>query len=254
MASFKQIQADWAQWLRDTRCAPPEGIEARRLAVYQRLLHNNIESFLERGFPVLAQVLKEQQWRKLVDDFIAKHRAKSPLFSKIGAEFVDFLSRENSSMLPDYTYQLAFYERMELDAFHCQQSCLPPAVTELDLASQSWLVNPSLQWGAFEYLVQSISAENSAAQRLEQPQYLVVYRVDEKSPQGLESQIKFMQVNAVTMLLLEQLQQQPGLPIAELSQKLSKLVPQLAQSQLEQGLELTIPDLQQRAVLFPAVN
>lgn len=254
MDSFKQTQAHWAQWLRDSSCAPPEGIEARRLAVYRRLVHNNIESFLERGFPVLAEVLSERQWQQLVGGFIANHHANSPLFSRIGAEFVDYLGQLNSSDLPDYTYQLAFYERMELEAFHCQQPCLPPTLIESDVTQQRWVVNPSLQWGAFEYLVQSISAENSELEPLQQPQYLAVYRLDEQSAVGLASQVKFMQVNAVTMLLLEQLEQQPGLTIAQLSQKLSKLLPQFELSQLAQGLQLTIPDLQQRAVLFPAGN
>lgn len=257
MTDFKSIQKQWAQWLRNSEAAPQPDADQRRLAVYRRLVHNNIESFIERGFPVLESVLADHQWQQLMADFIANHHAKGPLFSDIGREFVSYLQSLSNSNLPDYVLPLARYERMELDALYCETACVPP-VCEGDFTAWHWSVNPSLVWHEFNYPVHTIRADNLPQEPLAQTMFLAVYRVDTDPKESKElhpnSHVKFMQLNAVTMLLIDVLQQQPQLSITELTEYLAEQLPQFTRQQLLQGLEVTIPDLYQRAMLFPSTN
>src|SRR5690554_345835 len=255
MADFKTIQKQWAQWLRHADAAPPAGVEQRRLAVYRRLVHNNIESFIERGFPVLESVLPVPQWQQLITDFIANHHAKAPLFSDIGREFIDYLASQTLTNLPDFVLPLACYERMELDALYCDSPCIL-SVCKGELMSLQWSVNPSLTWRAFNYPVHTISPDNRPTTQLETRIFLAVYRADSAADAARElhqsSHVKFIQLNAVTMLLIDVLQQQPQQSITALAEQLAEQLPQFSQQQLLQGLNATIPDLYQRAMLFPS--
>lgn len=259
MDDFREIQKQWALWLRNPDGAsPPANVSNRRLQVYNRLVRNNIESFVERGFPVLAEVLSQQQWQSLLQAFIEKHHSKSPLFANIGDEFVNFLetftrSQASAISYPGFTYQLACYERMEVEAYHAQMSCIPPVVAQAECTS--WCVNPSLQWRDFNYPVHTIQPQLIPNTPLPQPIFIAVYRVDcfDENKQ-LSSTVKFMQLNPVTMLLIDLLQRQPGLSITDMAVRLSEQLPQYSVQQLEQGLLTTIPDLYQRAMLFPFAN
>lgn len=259
MDEFKQIQQQWAKWLRNPQTEePPVNADSNRLKVYNRLVRNNIESFIERGFPVLAKVLTRSQWQTLMQNFIAQHQAESPLFANIGYEFVCFLEQYTANAqvrqaYPNFMYQLACYERMEVEAYHAESLCMPALVTH---PQQSlWQVNPSLQWREFNYPVHTISADSQPTTELPQPLFIAVYRVDEiDENQQFSSAVKFMQLNPVTMLLIDLLQRQPGMSIADMVTALSEQLPQYSAQQLEQGLFTTIPDLYQRAMLFPFAN
>lgn len=254
MSDFKRIQYQWAAWLREPDSAEPPAAEQKRLAVYQRLVRNNIEGFIARGFPVLKSVLNAQHWQLLVNDFIAKHHATSPLFAEIGTEFVAFIANYEASWLPPFSYQLAVYERLELDAYHYSDTCRVEHDVSLDIEQVAWRVNPSLKWHAFDYPVHTIAPDAIPKEPLAAPVFLAVYRVDEAEELHFSSRVKFMQLNPVTMLLVDYLQQHPSQNLAEIAEALAQQLPQFNQSQLYQGLVTTVPDLYQRAMLFPSAN
>lgn len=62
----------------------PNGIEARRMRIYNELVYNNIESALLICFPVLKKMLGRRLWARLLRAFIAKHRCYAPFFRQIG--------------------------------------------------------------------------------------------------------------------------------------------------------------------------
>ncbi|PHR65337.1 putative DNA-binding domain-containing protein [Pseudidiomarina marina] len=253
MSEFRRIQEQWSRWLRDPfQAEPPQG-EARRLKVYQRLVHNNIESFITRGFPVLFSTFTNEQEREILQSFIAQHHSKSPLFSEIGAEFTEFLAIYEASWLPEWSYQLALYERMELEVYHYDSACFQPPLN-VALDASSWQVNPSLQWHAFDYPVHTIQPDVTPNEPLNQPCYLAVYRVDQMQNGNLESNVKFLQLNAVTMLFVDYLLQCSSSTLAEAADYLSSQLPQFTKEQLYQGLLATVPELYQRAMLFPSSN
>lgn len=99
--------------------APPAGIDDRRLAVYRDLVANNLRSLLAGNFPVIRKTLGQARWHALVARFQACHRSRTPLFTRIGAEFVDWLQQSAPSTDGDdaahaWLAELAHYEWCEL--------------------------------------------------------------------------------------------------------------------------------------------
>jgi len=253
MTEFQRIQEQWSRWLRDPNGSDQPDAELRRLQVYRRLVKNNIDGFVTRGFPVLFSILTTEQSQTLLQTFIAQHQAKSPLFSAIGAEFVDFLADYEQAWLPASSYQLAVYERMEVEAYNYDAACILPSL-ETSLESVLWEINPSLQWHAFDYPVHTIQPELVPEQPLDQPCYLAVYRVDEINHDMITANVKFLQLNAVTMVLVDFLLQHPKLTVAQITEHLANQLPQFPAEQLHQGLLATVPELYQRGLLFPSRN
>ena len=116
LPEFQRYQREFTAHVRDPRAAQrPDGVEARRMRVYNELLFNNLKGFLDTCFPVASDLLGETRWRRLVREFFARHRCTSPLFRQIPEEFVRWLAaREDGPKLPDWLPHLVHYEWVEL--------------------------------------------------------------------------------------------------------------------------------------------
>lgn len=115
--TLRQQQFQLAAHLRDpAHCAPPPGLEDRRLAIYRELFFGNIESLLSGNFPVIRKTLEATRWQALVRDFYVRHRSQTPLFAEIGREFVSFLQERAGAHAGDPAWlpELAHYEWVEL--------------------------------------------------------------------------------------------------------------------------------------------
>lgn len=113
--TLREQQSVLARHLRDPARHPsPPGIEARRLRVYRELFLGSIESLLAGGFPVIRQTLGDADWSALVRTFYADHRSRTPLFTRIAGEFVEFIeTRADAARLPPWLPELAHYEWVE---------------------------------------------------------------------------------------------------------------------------------------------
>ncbi len=258
MTDFKDIQRQWGRWLRDDNSPAPEGIEARRLAVYKRLVRNNIENFLERGFPVLVKVLGESGWQQLVHQYLSYHSATSPLFSNIGAEFVEFLTSSTADLTdyPAFCAELAWYERMEVEALYADVAY---ADYDLELTAEEAVakdaplaLNTSLKWASFDFPVHKISTDFQPTQPTPQATFIAVYRELVWPQSTLASEpVKFLQLTPVTLLLLEQLESHGSMPLSLVKQHMAELIPQFTAAQVAAGLDEVIPQLIARRVLLP---
>ena len=120
MAELREQQFALARHVRDpARNAPPPGIEGRpiedrRLAIYRDLFYNSIESLLAGNFPVIRRTLGDTRWHALVRSFYADHRCRTPLFTEIGREFIQFLEQCQQAGIPPWLHELAHYEWVEL--------------------------------------------------------------------------------------------------------------------------------------------
>ncbi|MDX1705136.1 DUF2063 domain-containing protein [Pseudidiomarina sp.] len=260
MPDYRQTQREFVDWLRDPDNAPaPDSVEMRRLRVYRRLIANNVNNFLRSGFPVLRDVLSKAVWQQLADRFIREHTAVSPYFSEIGKEFVDFLAaqQELPESVPPYTYELAAYERMEVEALFAvipdelhQLSASEAAATAED---SRWYLNPSAQIGSFSFPVAWISADNAAPDPSPEGYFLLVFRPLKKEQEDQPARVRFLQLNPVTAVLVDCLRQsQSGLTRNELTQQLVQLLPQLDAQVVRTGVGQILPDFAERGVLLAA--
>lgn len=211
--SFQAGQFAFAAHLRDPSVNPaPADIEDRRLAIYRDLIYNNIESFLSGGFPVLRSLMSDDNWHQLVRGFVRDHRCHTPYFLEISQEFLLYL-REGKACIPEdlpFILELAHYEWVEL-ALDVSPEVLPKVLLDVlpeqenDSVQGAALLDASLQisplaWRLnYNYPVHKISLDYQPLETPEQPTSLVVYR-------GPDEKIHFFESNAVTMRLLQLLE------------------------------------------------
>jgi len=104
-------------WIRDpVHAPPPAGIEPRRLRIYADLVFNNVASLLGATFPVARAVLGDDGWRALVRDFLREHGSRTPVFSELPRELLQYLDAraEAGRADPPWLRELAHYEWIEL--------------------------------------------------------------------------------------------------------------------------------------------
>lgn len=222
--AFQTYQAAFTAHLRQPAIhAKPAGVDSKRIRVYREIVFNNFVASVSTCFPVLLGILGKRRFGKLVRQCFFSQQFKSPLFQDIAGSFVDFLQSLNSPELPDYTAQLAHYEWIELVLSRQTETeavGLPAAL----IAEASALLHCEVRLPAVYRLLQYDFAVHqlSRKRRAIPPEstYLLVYRAP-------DFRIRFIQLNAVTFQLLQQLQTHTKTSQAHL-QDLTQSLPHLA--------------------------
>ena len=229
------LQRRFAAHLRDPATAPaPEGIEHRRLQVYRELFFDNISSSLAGTFPVLRETLGSERWTRLVRDFYRDYRCRTPLFLEIPREFVDYLGEERQVQPgdPPFLYELAHYEWVELAlAVDEHELAKIEADPSGDLLDGVPVLSP-LAWPlAYRYPVHRLGPGHQPSAPPAEPSFYIARR-------DRNDEVGVIQVNAVTLRLVERLQQDPELTGRTHLEALADELPQFERaSVLSGGLE-----------------
>jgi hypothetical protein len=246
--SFRQVQHQFAAYIRDPdNAVPPAGIEARRLKVYRELFFNNVKGFLDTAFPVLKTLYSDNNWTAMAQHFFSQHACQSPYFLHIAEQFVAFLQDyQPADNDPAFLAELAHYEWAELYIATVVPS-LPPLLIEASQLSNAQLQNTRLQLSelamlcAYQWPVQQICVDFQPTQ-IGQPVFFLLYR-------NTEDDVKFVQLNQATLLLLNHLAQHPGLTFPELIGAISVQLPGLTEQQLQQGALPLLQDLASKGAI-----
>ena len=205
---FQRLQRDFAAHVRDPgNVAPPPGIEPRRMAIYARLVYNNVESVLANVFAGLQEIVGEATWRALVRDFVCRHTVESPYYSKLPDEFLVYLAnRDGGPSLPPFVSDLCHYAWVKYalplapdmpgDAFDDDPLVLEDAV---ELSSLAWPLR-------YAFPVTDLGPDCQPAYAPEEATYLIAYR-------NRRDEVGFMASNALTLRLLALVES--GSPLAE---------------------------------------
>ncbi|HKX57205.1 MAG TPA: putative DNA-binding domain-containing protein [Xanthomonadales bacterium] len=200
---LRQQQMAFAAHIRNPAVAPaPADVEDRRMQIYRDLFFNNICNFLASNFPVLRKIHGETAWRKLAREFYTEHRAHTPLFPEIPREFLRYVQeqRQDRAGDPPFLLELAHYEWVEL-ALSLETHEIDGIEVEVggDLLQGVPLLSP-LAWPlAYQFPVHRLSPDYQPSTPPDQATRLLVYR-------DRADQVRFMEINPVTWLLLEKLQ------------------------------------------------
>lgn len=206
---FIQVQKAFAAHLRDPEKHPaPIDIEDRRMEIYRSLFYGNVESFISGGFPVLRALISDKDWHEMVRDFFANHHSQTPYFLEISQEFLQYLTEEGrnraDSLFP-FCLELAHYEWAELAVSVMEDT---PERDQIDSTAnllESTPVISQCAWNlTYQYPVHQISPENCPQEVPETPTHLVVYR-------DSSCDVKFLEINSMTAVLLDTLQSEPAL-------------------------------------------
>lgn len=194
-ADFQDFQRAFGRHLRDPGHTPrPAGVPARRMAVYNELLFNNLCGFLDACFPVARDLLGPTRWRRLNRRFYRDWPLHSPWFRDIPREFVHYIEAHQPRLrLARYLPALLHYEWVEL-AVDTMAVTVPAHQPAGDLMQGRPLINPTLMNLTYDWPVHSIAAVNRP--RRPKITHLFVYR-------DIDDTVQFVEGNATTARFLE---------------------------------------------------
>ena len=199
-ANLEELQRDFTRHVRNPgEVAAPAGIESRRMKIYNDLIYNNIEGFLSSGFPVLHSLYREEDWHRLVREFIVAYRCSSPYFLEISQEFLNYLisHHEPTPVDPPFMLELAHYEWVEL-AMDVSTETFPEAGIDPDGDPVEGVpvLSPLVMNLQYSYPVHLLGPGREPDEAPAEPTFLIVYR-------NRDERVRFMESNAATARLLE---------------------------------------------------
>jgi hypothetical protein len=241
--SFIEVQHAFMAHIKNPTCnARPNDVSARRMKIYNELFFNNIEGFVSSAFPVLKSLYEKDTWLAIVRQFFVQHDCESPYFLEISKEFLVFLqhSYQITEQDPVFMLDLAHYEWVELDVAVYQSTDDYCDIT--DWGSQPLYFRDTARNLSYTFPVHQISQEFIPDRASEQPHYFVVYR-------DVDEEVAFISSNPMTALLLNQLEQNPGITLASLVEKIAKQLPQFSYEQLSAGAQQTLYAMAQLKII-----
>jgi uncharacterized protein len=250
LPSFADVQARLTAHLRDPANAPaPDDVDPARVAVYARLLFNNIHSLLSSCFPVLRAVTADEDWRRLLREFYATHRSRTPLFPRLPREFAIYLTEERGHTDdPPWQAELADYEWLELECAQDPRELsdvpLDPAA---DLLDDVPVLNPLARARAYAYPVHTIAPDALPAGPGAEPTYLVVFR-------DRDDKVGYLKLNAVSARLVELLATDAAHSGRELLMRIAAELSHPRPARLVEAGRALLEDLCSRGLLLGATR
>lgn len=218
LPGFQQLQQQFATNIRTQgQSSIPTGVTDERMAVYCELFFNNVQGFLNTGFPVVARVLAGERWQQLARAFFRDHRCETPYFYEVGAAFLDYLQARaltpEAAGDPPWLYELAHYEWLELAvdiAADDPARRLPEdaGADKIELWLDSIHLHPAntVRAGVYQYPVHQIGPDNPFPEPALTT--LLVFR-------DASDKVRFLHTSPFTLALFEQLQCNAHLPDEE---------------------------------------
>lgn len=235
LPEFQQYQFEFSAHIRNpAQNKRPQGVEPRRMKIYNELLYNNLEGFLLACFPVLHRILGKRKWAKLVREFFAEHQCHSPFFRQIPDEFVHYLKNERVVREEDpvFLQDLAHYEWIELMlSVSIKEIDFSLIDKEGDLMGKRPALNPVLSLQSYTYPVHRIGPKFKPATSPQEKSHFAILR-------NIQDEVKFIVLNPLSMRLLHLLQTDDltgEQALQQIATEMPHLAPQLV---LAGGLEI----------------
>ena len=185
---------------------PPPGIEPRRMAIYARLVYNNVESVMANVFAGLQDIIGEVTWRALVRDFLRRHTIDSPYYSKLPDEFLAYLAtRDGGPSLPPFAADLCHYAWVKY-ALPLAPDMPDGAFDDEPLGLDDPVAVSTLAWPLqYTFPVTDLGPDCQPLCPPEKATYLIAYR-------NRHDEVGFLASNALTLRLLAHVER--GAPLA----------------------------------------
>ena len=177
--AFVRAQRAFANHLRDPthRPAPPD-LPAERVAVYRNAVIYHIERFMADNFPRIKEVLAAERWISMVQDYLLRHRATTPVFARLPTEFLAYLKHtRRASDDPPYLYELAHFDWLENLIATDERQLLRDGINLAgDLLADEIVVNPIHTLETYRFPVHAITAEFRPTAPPAKETHLVAFR------------------------------------------------------------------------------
>lgn len=112
-------QNNFASYCKTNILKPIDGLTDNRIHHYRRLIYNIIDDSLRSAYPLTEDLLQENEWKYLVDDFVAKHKSQSPQIWQMPYEFYQFIDENEFEVKTKYPHliDLLLFEWKEIELY-----------------------------------------------------------------------------------------------------------------------------------------
>ena len=177
------------------------------MAIYRDLVYSNMESFISSNFPVIRKLYNDSEWSVLAHDFFREHRCHTPLFPEFAREFLRYLElrQQEGRGDPPFLLELAHYEWAEL-ALSLDESEISdvPHDPSGDPLAGVPVVSPLAWVLGYRFPVHRIGPAFRPVEAPPEPTWLLLAR-------GRDDEVRFNEINALSAMLIERLQQNSDL-------------------------------------------
>lgn len=150
-----QQQSNLAKYCRTNILDDSLMVRKDRVHHYRRLIYNVVDDSLQAAFPLLNNLLPEDQWNKLVKGFFATHSCQSTQIWQMPGEFYEFIEANELQLKTTYPHllNLIHFEWVEVEMFMMEDKKYPLFKTEGDWINDKIAINPEYRILQLDYPV-----------------------------------------------------------------------------------------------------
>jgi hypothetical protein len=213
-STYKQ-QSDLAHFCRTGELAESVIVRPDRVHHYRRLVYNIVDDSLESAFPLAKNLLTDEQWDTLVNNFFATHKCMSAQIWEMPKEFYNYFKDTESPMKNLYPQleDLLFFEWMEIEVFMMEDIVFPQVAKEGNILSDTLAVNPEFRIFRVSYPVH-LKIAKEITQDDKGAYYILLFREKETG------RVQFIDLSAVYVLIIENIAK--GLKLEEILTEISR--------------------------------
>jgi hypothetical protein len=112
-------QNNFASFCKTNILKPIDGLTDNRIHHYRRLIYNVVDDSLRSAYPLTEDLLQKNEWKFLVDEFVAKHKSQSPQIWQMPYEFYQFIDENDFEVKTKYQQlsDLLLFEWKEIELY-----------------------------------------------------------------------------------------------------------------------------------------
>lgn len=112
-------QNSFANYCRTENLQQIDGLTNNRIHHYRRLIRGVIDDSLRAAYPLTENLLSDEEWILLVDEFISNHNCQSPQIWQMPYEFYTFIEENDLELKTKYPFliDLLLFEWKEIEIY-----------------------------------------------------------------------------------------------------------------------------------------
>lgn len=112
-------QNNFASFCKTNILKPIDGLTENRIHHYRRLIYGVVDDSLRSAYPLTENLLTVDEWKFIVDEFVAKHKSQSPQIWKMPYEFYKFIDQNDFELKTKYRHlmDLLLFEWKEIELY-----------------------------------------------------------------------------------------------------------------------------------------
>jgi uncharacterized protein len=142
-----KAQSQLAEYCRTGIYSPIPGVNERNIHRYRDLIYNIIDDSIQAAFPLSFNLLKKEEWEKMIKDFFGSHYCQSPQIWQMPGELITFLDNSNYKLLKKYPFlkDLLLFEWFEVELYMMEDLEVPTYKTDEIYIDNNLVLNPELK-------------------------------------------------------------------------------------------------------------